>query len=128
MGLVGPHAAADALASAIANVTAVFANLFIFLILLCPTNYSPSARPAASRGPILQAAWRSTVALLPPPLCRRNSSASLTPFLLCGTSHCASPISTPHSVPHSMSSLNHPRCPIRKILPLILPRPCPSDR
>src|SRR5439155_14789262 len=30
-GLVGSHAAADALASAIANVTAVFANLFISL-------------------------------------------------------------------------------------------------
>src|SRR2546430_2052388 len=33
MGLVGSHAAADALPSAIANVTAVFANLFIVFFL-----------------------------------------------------------------------------------------------
>src|SRR5918911_3151426 len=57
----------------------------------------------------------------------RYSSAAETPPPRCGMPARCSPISTPHSVPHSIRSLKWPRWPMRKILPFILPRPVPSD-
>src|SRR3954447_26486305 len=57
----------------------------------------------------------------------RCSSAAVTPPRACGTPASARPISTPERVPQSIRSLNHPRWPMRKAVPLSFPRPCPSD-
>src|SRR5581483_4849624 len=57
----------------------------------------------------------------------KYSSAAATPPALCGMPARCSPISTPHSVPHSIRSLKWPRWPMRNTLPLTLPSPVPSD-
>src|SRR6185437_10581971 len=57
----------------------------------------------------------------------RTSIAASTPPPRCGTLARSSPISIPDSVPISIKSLKCPRWPIRKALPLSLPRPVPND-